>query len=310
MRDAQAVPMQQTRYVLTDTALDSLVDNQHQWQLVWSGDPYRLWRPKETGWAIVLDIQNANGIEKLDGETFFWLGNGPTAIQVFATRSGMLQLGANMLPGPSLPERPDRRLQVTVGNLISQTVTVEDGYQVLAVPAAAGNNTITLTPLDEPVAAANGADHRPLLLGIKDLAVALLETPVDGIGELTLGAIENPNGLERLDGQPFMWVGQGATVLHIESNRDGTAQLSAELLLGPSLPEKPDRRIEIATDRGYQAHITVGGGSHNFSVPIAAGSTAVEIRALDTPSQRTTNQGDPRPLLLGVKGLRIWFTKP
>jgi hypothetical protein len=442
MHRAQVVSPEQARYVLTDATLDNAINVEQHWQMVWSGGPYRLWRPKSTYWATITDITNANGLEQLDGEQFFWVGQGPTVIRVLAAHTGVLQLSANMLPGPSLPERSERiiqlaangaisqtvtianghqvlevpvvagentitltaldkpsmattngsdarplllgvkglavalrpesasstvettvaiitnangleqldseqffwigqgptvirirashsgvlqlsanmvpgpslpeqsarKLQVVVNNAISQTLTIENGYQVLAVPAVAGENTITLTALDKPSAAmTNGNDPRPLLLGVKGLEVALQPGTAHQIGQLTLRGIENPNGLERVDGQQFFWVGQGTTVLHILSNRPGVAQFSTVLTLGPSLPNKADRQLHIATDHSYQAQMTVGSGMYTFTVPVTAGTTDVLIKVLDTPSQIQTGQGDQRPLLLGMKGLRMWF---
>jgi len=197
---------------------------------------------------------------------------------------------------------------VQVGKVISQTVIAENGYQVLALPITAGDNTITLTPLDKPsVAVTNGSDPRPLLLGVQDLAVVLQQASASSIGQLTLSTIENPNGLERLDGQQFFWIGQGTTMLHVKSNRSGIAQFSAQFMLGPSLPEKTDRRLQITTDHGYQTQTTLGNGAYTLTVPVIAGTTDIFIKSLDMPSPIKTNQGDPRPLLLGVKGLQMWF---
>src|SRR5262249_50837626 len=138
---------------------------------------------------------------------------------------------------------------------------------------------------------------RPLLLGVKGLAAALRPESARTIGQLALRGIENPNGLERVEGQQFLWVGQGTTVLHVSSNRPGIAQFSADLTPGPSLPGKTQRRLQIATNHGYQAQMTVGGGAYMFAVPITAGATDVLITALDTPSQTQTRLGDRRPLL-------------
>jgi hypothetical protein len=308
MHRAQAVSPEQAHYILTDTTLDNAINTEQHWQMVWSGGPYRLWRPKDTEWATVTNITNANGLEQLEGQRFFWVGQGPTTIEVLAAHAGVLQLSANMLVGPSLPEQADRRVQVAVNEAISQTLVIENGHQVLAVPAVAGENRITLTPLDKPsVAMTKGGDPRPLLLGVKGLEVILRPESARNIGQLTLRGIENRNGLERVDGEQFLWVGQGTTVLHILSNRPGTVQFSTELRLGPSLPDKTERRVQIATDHGYQAQMTVRGGTYLFAVPVTAGTTDVLIMALDIPSRIRTDQGDQRPLLFGLKGLRMWF---
>lgn len=308
MYRAQAVSSEQVRYVLTDTGFASSIDTAQHWQLAWSGGPYRLWQPKDSDWALITNIENANGIEQLDGKRFLWVGNGPTVIHVLAAHSGVLQLSADLLLGPSLPDQPTRQLQVQVGNVQLQIMVAENAHQVLALPIIAGNNSITLTPLDKPsVAVTNGNDPRPLLLGVKDLAVVLQPTSANTIGQLLLSDIENPNGLESLDGQQFFWIGQGTTVLHIKTNRPGMAELRAQLMLGPSLPEKIDRRLQITTDHGYQIETTVGNGASSLTIPVTAGTTNISIKSLDTPSQSKTGQGDPRPLLLGVKGLQIWF---
>ena len=118
--------------------------------------------------------------------------------------------------------------------------------------------------------------------------------------------IRNPNGLEKLSGKPFFWIGKGDTEIDLLSTENGTAVISAEFLLGPSLPDKPDRRLVLLTDKGYQANIIIAkNGPQEITVPVVRGENRVILHPLDRPSVSITGSGDKRPLLIGVRGLKV-----
>ena len=118
--------------------------------------------------------------------------------------------------------------------------------------------------------------------------------------------IRNPNGLERLSGKPFFWIGKGDTEIDLLSTANGTATIFAEFLLGPSLPDKPDRRLLLLTDKGYQANIIIAkNGPQEIAVPVIKGKNRIILQPLDRPSVAVTGNGDRRPLLIGVLGLKV-----
>ena len=118
--------------------------------------------------------------------------------------------------------------------------------------------------------------------------------------------IRNPNGLEKLSGKPFFWIGEGDTEIDLLSTANGSATIIAEFSLGPSLPDKPDRRMVLLTDKGYQANIIVAeNGPQKIIVPVARGKNRIVLRSLDRPSVSVTGGGDRRPLLIGVRGLKV-----
>jgi len=118
--------------------------------------------------------------------------------------------------------------------------------------------------------------------------------------------IRNPNGLEKLSGKPFFWIGEGNTEIDLLSTVNGTATIFAEFLLGPSLPDKPDRRLVLLTDKGYQAKIIIArNGLEEITVPVIKGKNRIILQPLDRPSVAVTGNGDRRPLLIGVRGLKV-----
>ena len=118
--------------------------------------------------------------------------------------------------------------------------------------------------------------------------------------------IRNPNGLEKLSGKPFFWIGKGDTEIDLLSTENGTAVISAEFLLGPSLPDKPDRRLVLLTDKGYQTNIIIAkNGPQEITVPVVRGKNRIILHPLDRPSVSITGNGDKRPLLIGVRGLKV-----
>ena len=119
--------------------------------------------------------------------------------------------------------------------------------------------------------------------------------------------VQNLNGIERTEGgEHFFWVGQGDTMIKVRSTRRGIVILGGYFNPGPSLPETYVRRLLISTDQGYEREeVFTGEGDGFISVPVAEGTTQIVLHPLDKPTVAQLPNGDTRPLLLGVKGLRI-----
>jgi hypothetical protein len=123
----------------------------------------------------------------------------------------------------------------------------------------------------------------------------------------TLEAVDNPNGLERVDGDPFFWLGKGQTVVSLIAGQSGAALLKFEAVPGPSRSE-PTRRVRITTANGYDRTVAVGGGPAALDVPLVPGRQEIRLQALDPPLIHLAH--DPRPLLLGVRRLTVAFAPP
>jgi len=176
MERAQAVEVTSIRYVLTDT-LEFL--SFPQATMLWSGGPYYLWRLTDHDWIFVSDIQNGNGIEHWGGGRGFWLGKGDTEIHLISAEAGQVMINCRFIPGPSLPDKPERKMLIFTDQGYQTTITiVADGSQALLIPVTAGRNRLFFRPLDKPTLTRlpNG-DTRPLLVGVRGLKVVGFETP-------------------------------------------------------------------------------------------------------------------------------------
>lgn len=117
--------------------------------------------------------------------------------------------------------------------------------------------------------------------------------------------ILNPNGLENFDGQAFIWLGGKDTVLQIDSPHDGVAELVATFLPGPSLPDTGSRRLIIKGEEGFRATTTVLKGHGTLRIPLRSGTNEVAMSCPEKPTISKQSNGDTRPLILGILGLRI-----
>lgn len=295
---AQTMPDAQPSYILTDEQFKPTADL--HWVLVWQKRPYRLWHT-DGDWAIVAEVNSPNGVERhKDGGTFFWIGTEPVVLKILATKSGLTQLHAIYSRGPSVAGQARRSLRVTSQNGATRQIDVDGGEQSISVSIEAGLNKITLQAVDRPtVATLPNGDTRALVLGVQNLSVEFSS------GQAVIEHIVNPNGLEQLEGQQFFWMGQGATSVAVWSAVAGTARLSARFVLGPSLPEVSTRKILVTTNHGHREVLTMTMGKQAIELPVSVGDTLITLTPLDTPVVERLSNGDLRPLLLGVEGLKL-----
>ena len=172
MKRAQEVDITKVRYALTDNE-----ESFPKSDLLWEGGPYYLWRLRESLWIQPTEIRNPNGLERLSGKPFFWIGKGDTEIDLLSTANGNATIFAEFLLGPSLPDKPDRRLLLlTDKGYQANIIIAKNGPQEITVPVIKGKNRIILQPLDRPSVAVTGnGDRRPLLIGVRGLKVRLME---------------------------------------------------------------------------------------------------------------------------------------
>jgi hypothetical protein len=205
-----------------------------------------------------------------------------------------------VLPGPSVPDRAERQLLVMTDAGYHNQFTLLGGARTISLPVPAGNTKVTLRPLDRPTttALANN-DTRPLILGVKGIAAVLDDSPA------TLVQVQNPYGIEQLDGEPFFWMGREPTKIQVYALHAGQLALQARFLPGPSLPETGIRRVLVESDTGHREQVSITRGEQRIKVPVQSGTTTITLTVLDTPTVAKLASGNPRTLLLGVQRLTV-----
>jgi hypothetical protein len=117
-------------------------------------------------------------------------------------------------------------------------------------------------------------------------------------------SVQAPNGLEHVNGRPFVWLGNSATRFFIVSRNAKTATFSAEgCLTGPSRSEDRDRQICISIDGNvWQADAS---RTLSLQVPIKAGLNVLDIACQDSQAVSEQPDGDARALPFGLWDYRI-----
>ncbi len=298
---APAYPWADVRFVLTDAIHQGPVQGTQGWTLVWQSAAYRLWDTGSSNWAIVTEARVPNGLERVAERPFFWLGGGPTALRLIAREAGCVRVSATMVPGPSVKRTNGRTITIDSSAGQHETVALLPGQNRFAWRVQPDVNDITLSAKDEPDLPPQGPDKRPLVVGLTDLTTQVEQSSA------RIGAIDSPNGLEQVEGQPFFWLGAGPATVHVVSDAAGTGFLTADLVAGPSLsPTVTTRRLQIrvaTTGRSYD--VVVASGPWTLPIDVGAGETVVQIEALDHPTLLQQANGDRRPLVLGVRNLRV-----
>jgi hypothetical protein len=123
---------------------------------------------------------------------------------------------------------------------------------------------------------------------------------------IVITGVTNPNGIEEWDGAQGFWAGKGDSKIRLFSARNGYAIITAELSRGPSLPDKSEVKILISTNERFEKSVTISrDGPYDFKIPVAAGKNVITLHSLEKPSVTRLPNGDTRPLLLRVKGLKV-----
>jgi hypothetical protein len=116
--------------------------------------------------------------------------------------------------------------------------------------------------------------------------------------------VRAPNGLEHVNGKPFVWLGNDPTRFLIVSKIAQRANFSAEeCLTGPSRPQDNDRQIRISI--GGDGWLTDLSGALPLQVPLKPGLNFLDIARQDAPVVSAQPDGDPRVLPLGLWDYRI-----
>lgn len=125
--------------------------------------------------------------------------------------------------------------------------------------------------------------------------------------EASILRIDNPNGVEQLDGEEFVWIGKSrSTTLNIRVRKAGTFLLTFDrAIIGPSGINNRSRSLEVIDYSGSRL-ITVNEETRSFSLKLTTGFNSILLRCDDQPSSRKIRVGDdPRELYLGLRGLGV-----
>jgi hypothetical protein len=161
------VPWREFRYLLTDKVRTQWFIEQEGWTPIWQSDVLTLWDTGQQGWAVLVSATNPSALEMAPGP-WLWLGGDPLRITLTASKPAWVALAAEFVPGPSVPETPQRRVQVSCSNGFTRMVTIAPGPQAIDMPVAEGQNVCSWTTLDRPtlLVQPNG-DTRPLIVALK-----------------------------------------------------------------------------------------------------------------------------------------------
>ncbi|MDM8542680.1 hypothetical protein QUF90_16520 [Desulfococcaceae bacterium HSG9] len=283
-------------------------------------DKQSWWNYQKT--AISVIAENAAGLLLLKPEPIFWqkpvllrinrtdkiehdtqrvprlrLGKYQTLMSLYSPRNGELIFHVDFFENPIMP----RKLLITrnskkMSDIYERYFLVETNTTKVSIGVKKGLNQIELKVL--------GNEKSPLVLGLKELEVS--EKTESFAKLIMVYKIQNHNGLETVEGEPFFWIGKGDTEIRLLSSIHGTAEISAEFFGGPSLPEKPYRRLLVLTDRDYESEIVILKNGHlAIPFPVRKGENRIILRPLDKPTVDVHPNGDTRPLLVGVKGMVV-----
>ncbi len=106
--------------------------------------------------------------------------------------------------------------------------------------------------------------------------------------------VDNPNGCNEPDYRT-LYLGGGATVVHLHATEPGWAQLTLAVTPGPCLEDKAEVRLEVEVNKGRPCPLAESDKTLNFTAYLQRGHNTITIKVLNT-KQRSAD-GDPRPLL-------------
>ncbi len=120
--------------------------------------------------------------------------------------------------------------------------------------------------------------------------------------DISLKGVDNPNGLETIDGLDFIWVSNKPTLFYIESNISGSIRLfGTRMFIGPSASERPKITINVQDVNGSRLE-DFSNDTISINFTIEKGTNAVGLRVVDEPSTTAFSNGDNRALMLGILG--------
>lgn len=311
MERSKAVDLGTVRYILSDaSALEDHQPSATPYDVAWTGGPYALWRVPADGAVILEDVKNPNGNERVDGRSFYWIGNGETRINLLATSEGQAVMSARFTRGPSLPGVAERRLSLSANGSTPQVVTIDrDGDFALPVHVTRGENLVVLRPLDQPTVT-SPRDPRPLLVGMAGLRVRMAP-PVAERTDLVAPAATTCTAAfvsgwhpREPTGTGWLQWSSGTGRLRVVSKETADFELDGELLsfTRPNTVQVSINGKPVATWTADDP----SWGAHAFT-PVAFHVEANRPVVIDLAShaKAVTQQADRRPLAIAIKDVIV-----
>jgi hypothetical protein len=119
----------------------------------------------------LLYISNPNDLETLDGQPFFWLGDGPTILTIYSGYDRSIRVLFEAKLGPSFSGYSERHLRTTSQDWATISV-VQPGPVELEIPVWKGENQVIFEVVERPnISVLPNGDQRPLMLGVLNLRV-------------------------------------------------------------------------------------------------------------------------------------------
>ena len=113
--------------------------------------------------------------------------------------------------------------------------------------------------------------------------------------------------IEQVDGQPFLWVGSTELTLDFLAGGEGEIVIRGEFVSGSALPSTTRRRLRWATSQGIVRTQVTNDGWSEIAIPVSAGRVELKVACQDAPDETMKRGGDPRIMLVGLKGLEMEF---
>jgi hypothetical protein len=134
------------RWILTDDTFSKSANSAGQWELTWSGGPFRLWQPMVMEWAVVMSIRSRSGRSlRPAGKPFFVLDGSETIMDIAAGTAGVVTFTAQVVPGSGRPRFRYPPLGIRTADGVEEGLSIDDAGHVLALlPVRAGLNQFIL----------------------------------------------------------------------------------------------------------------------------------------------------------------------
>jgi hypothetical protein len=116
--------------------------------------------------------------------------------------------------------------------------------------------------------------------------------------------VRGVDGVEQVNGAPFVWLGNKASRFLIVSKIAGPATFSAwECSTGPGGPENEHRQIRVSIN-GKVQEVDVS-GAFSMEVPLKPALNFLDLIRQDPPMAAAQSSGDPQARPLGLWNYRI-----
>ncbi|KZC24509.1 hypothetical protein RHOFW104T7_08395 [Rhodanobacter thiooxydans] len=127
----------------------------------------------------------------------------------------------------------------------------------------------------------------------------------------TIGKIEAPNGVERVDGSTFFWLGRNPAVVSLNSTADQTIFLHTDVIGGSSVGDWSNPvAIEIYIDGVQSDRLDISSQTtHSIRLNLHVGSNNVVFKPAYSGGIVPNPNGDSRILIAGIELRKLEFFK-